>query len=192
MQRMFFRILLTAVLATSFVYAQSLGDIARENQAKKAAETSSATPPKVITNKDLPKSPDAGQGPSQSPPAPAIEANRQAADHDAQTRGAQQRADQRAVQQRLAERRATDQWKRQILAQQTTMANLQARIDQLHASIQAQNGSVQSEGPFNRYQARQLQQVGQIQRRLDEQRAKLDQMQDAARHAGMNSAVYDP
>jgi len=39
---------------------------------------------------------------------------------------------------------------------------------------------------------RQLQRVAQIQLRLDEQKMKLDQMQEAARHAGMHSAVYDP
>ena len=81
---------------------------------------------------------------------------------------------------------------RQILAQNLKMANLQARLDQLHASIQSETGGVQSEGPFNRYQARQLQQAAQIQLRLDEQRRRLDQMQDSARHAGLHSAVYDP
>lgn len=72
------------------------------------------------------------------------------------------------------------------------MASLQVRIDQLHASITSANGSVQSEGPYNRYQAQQLQRVAQIQQQLDEQKWKLDQMQDAARHAGMHTAVYDP
>ena len=95
-------------------------------------------------------------------------------------------------QQRLAEQRAADQWKRQVLAQKNKMATLQARIDQLNASIRSAGGSVQYEGPSNRYQARQLQRVAQIQLQLDEQKMKLDQMQEAARHAGMHSAVYDP
>jgi hypothetical protein len=34
--------------------------------------------------------------------------------------------------------------------------------------------------------------VAQIHLQLDEQKMKLDQMQEAARHAGMRSAVYDP
>ena len=72
------------------------------------------------------------------------------------------------------------------------MANLQARVDQLNASIRSSGGSVQYEGPYNRYQARQLQRVAQIQLHLDEQKMKLDQMQEAARHAGMHTAVYDP
>jgi hypothetical protein len=40
-------------------------------------------------------------------------------------------------------------------------------------------------------QARQLRRVAQIQTQLDEQ-VKLDQMQEAARHAGMHTVVYDP
>jgi hypothetical protein len=31
-----------------------------------------------------------------------------------------------------------------------------------------------------------------MQMQLDEQKRKLDQMQEAARHAGMRSAVYEP
>jgi hypothetical protein len=31
-----------------------------------------------------------------------------------------------------------------------------------------------------------------MQQQLDEQKRKLDQMQEAARHAGMHTAVYDP
>lgn len=79
-----------------------------------------------------------------------------------------------------------------FLAQKTRMANLQARIDQVQASIRAANGEVQAEQPFNHYQARQVQQVALMEQQLNEQRIKLDQMQDAARRAGMHTAVYDP
>jgi hypothetical protein len=44
----------------------------------------------------------------------------------------------------------------------------------------------------NRYQALQLQQVAQFQQQLNEHRRKLEQMQEAARHAGMRTPVYDP
>jgi len=37
-----------------------------------------------------------------------------------------------------------------------------------------------------------VQQVALMQQQLNEQRIKLDQMQDAARRAGMHTAVYDP
>ncbi len=196
MQRMFLKILAIALLMSPVAYGQSLGDVARENREKQNAEdASSAAKPKVITNKDLPKDPDANQGPREAQPAADVAASNKAADQrSVDHRSAEDRAaeDRRFAEQRMAEQRAAAQWKRQILAQKNKMAVLQARIDQLQASIHSANGGVQSEGPFNRYQARQMQQVAQIQQQLDEQKRKLDQMQEAARHAGMHSAVYDP
>ena len=176
MRRVFLKIFAIALLMSLAAYGQSLGDIARENREKKS-EAASAAQPKVITNANLPKDPDANQEPAEA--QSEASASSQAADH-------------RSAQQRLAEQRAADQWKRQILAQENKMATLQARIDQLNASIRSAGGSVQYEGPYNRYQARKLQRVAQIQLQLDEQKMKLDQMQEAARHAGMHSAVYDP
>ena len=177
MQRVFLKISAIALLMSSAAYGQSLGDIARANREKQNAENTSAAQPRVITNANLPKDPDANQEPAEA--QSGTNASSTAADH-------------RSAQQRLAEQRAADQWKRQILAQKNKMATLQARIDQLNASIRSAGGSVQYEGPYNRHQARQLQRVAQIQLQLDEQKMKLDQMQEAARHAGMHTAVYDP
>jgi predicted RNase H-like nuclease (RuvC/YqgF family) len=177
MQRVFLKISAIALLMNSAAYGQSLGDVARANREKQNAENTSAAQPRVITNANLPKDPDANQEPAEA--QSGTNASSTAADH-------------RSAQQRLAEQRAADQWKRQILAQKNKMATLQARIDQLNASIRSAGGSVQYEGPYNRYQARQLQRVAQIQLQLDEQKMKLDQMQEAARHAGMHTVVYDP
>jgi hypothetical protein len=177
MRRIFLTIFAIALLMSSAAYGQSLGDIARANREKQNAENASAAQPKVITNANLPKDPDADQKPAEAQSGASVSGT--AADH-------------RSAQQRLAEQRAADHWKRQILAQKNRMATLQARIDQLNASIHSAGGSVQYEGPYNRYQARQLQRVEQIQLQFDEQKMKLDQMQEAARHAGMHSAVYDP
>ena len=180
MQRVFFKMLAIALVMNSAAYGQSLGDVARENREKQNAnDASTAAKPRVITNKDLPKDPDTNQEPrealSDSGAAPSSQA-----------------ADYRSVQQRLAEQRAADRWKRLILAQENKMATLQARIDLLNESIRSVNGNVQYEGPYNRYQARQLERVARIQLQLDEQKKKLDEMQEAARHAGMHTAVYDP
>jgi predicted RNase H-like nuclease (RuvC/YqgF family) len=177
MQRVLLKISAIALLMSSAAYGQSLGDIARANREKQNAENTSAAQPRVITNANLPKDPDANQEPAEA--QSGTNASSTAADH-------------RSAQQRLAEQRAADQWKRQILAQKNKMATLQARIDQLNESIRSAGGSVQYEGPYNRHQARQLQRVAQIQLQLDEQKMKLDQMQEAARHAGMHTVVYDP
>ena len=185
MHRMFKKILAIALFMSAAAYGQSLGDIARENREKQNAADQSSTPkPKVITNKDLPKDSD---------PSPASSATLPGTGADASGKTAENRADDHHfADQRQAEQRAADQWKRQILAQRNKVATLQARIDQIHAAIRAENGNAQFEGPVNSYQARQLLLVSQIQQRLNENRRKLEQMQEAAQHAGMNTAVYDP
>jgi hypothetical protein len=173
-------VLCCTVMGCAAQEQQSLGDIARELKAKQNADSSasassSSTAPKIITNKDLPHDGD-GVTPSPQPPAP-VEKGKGAAQFEAK----QRQADQHAT-----------QWRRQILAQKERMANLQSRINVLNASIRAENGSAQFSGPNGRGQARQVQQVVNLQQQLDVQRIRLDQMQESARRAGMQAAVYDP
>jgi hypothetical protein len=196
MQRVFLRTLAIAFLVQSTGYGQSLGEVARANRDKQNAEDASPTAkPRVITNKDLPKDPNPSPAPSQAQPVASAATSSKDADRlSAERHLAEQRlAEQRLVEQRLAQQRAADQWKRQILTQKNKMANLQARIDQLHASMHPANSSVQYESlPYSRDQARQWQRVAQVQQQLDEQKRKLAEMQEAARRAGIHTAVYDP
>ncbi len=178
MQRIFLKVLPFALLMNLAAYGQSLGDIARENREKQNAANASAPQPTVITNKDLPKDPDADQ--SQDDGQPQADAT------------TSKPASHRSTAPSPSEQRVVEQWKKQILAQEAKMANLQARIDQLNASIHSVNGSAQFEGPANRYQARQLERAQEIQLQLDAQRRKLAEMQEAARHAGMHTTTYDP
>jgi len=106
MQRVFLTIFAIALLMSSAAYGQSLGDVARENRGKKT-EDASAAQPKVITNSDLPKDPDANLEPAEA--QRGASASSTAADHH-------------PAQQRLAEQRVADQWKRQILTQKNKMA----------------------------------------------------------------------
>ena len=164
-------------------YSQSLGDAARENRDKKAAETS-ATPPKVITNADLPKNPDGDTGATEENNMPATPS---LADAAASRKAAEQRAD---------DQRAAHHWKKQILAQKNTIADQQARIDKLRASLHFFDrnyyydyyGRVED----NRRQAQRMERLKQMEQQLDQQKQKLEEMQEAARHAGMHTAVYDP
>jgi len=173
MQRMFLKMIVCSLFVSSACYGQSLGDVARANR-ERAAEDAAIAPPIVITTADFPPN-------THTNPEPGVSQQQRNSD-----------ADHRSAQRRLAEQRAREQWRRQILEQKQKVLSLQARIDQLHASIRAANGSVQFEGPSNGYQARQLQHVAQIQHQLEVQKVKLEQMQEAARHAGMHTAVYDP
>lgn len=99
--------------------------------------------------------------------------------------------DQRFAEQDRTQLRAGEQWKERIQNQEGRIAELQARIDQMNASMR-NSGSTISEGPYNRYQARQMQRIAQMQQMLDVQNRRLAQMQEAARHAGMHTTVYDP
>ncbi len=200
MQRMFLKILAIALLVVPLSYAQSLGDVARENREKKAEDASTA-PAKVITNKDLPKDPEADQDAADAPagtdaasakPADHASADQRSPDQRAAEQRATHRAVQRSMQQRLAEQRAAEQWKRQIVAQENRVAALQSRMDQLNASMRATYGSTQYEAPYSRPQAWQMQRLAQMQQQLDQQRMKLAEMQEAARRAGMHTVVYDP
>jgi hypothetical protein len=175
-------------------YGQSLGDIARQNREakEKNAGADSTTQPKVITNKDL--AADTTDAVPFGPPpvanAPHIPATSEQT--GGSQRAAETRAEQHNDQRRIAQERAAEQWKRQILAQKHKLVTLQARVDQLRASIQAEDGTTQYEGPNGRSQARQLQRVAEIQLQVDEQRRALVEMQETARHAGMHTVVYDP
>ena len=185
MHRIVPKVLSIALAMSSVAYGQSLGDVAKENREKQNAADEASTPkPKVITNKDLPKDSDPSSTPNATPQGTNAAASSEAAENRAEGH--------HFAEQRQAEQRAADQWKRQIMAQRNKVATLQARIDQIHAAIRAENGSAQFEGPVNSDQARQLLLVSRIQQRLNENRRKLEQMQEAARHAGMRTAVYDP
>lgn len=177
-----------ALLLTSAAYAQSLGDVARENREKKAAGDNSTATPKVITNKDLPKNVDADQPASEEESQSKVEEDANAANQ----RRAELRATHRSLQQQAAEQRIANQWKRQILAQKDRVAALQARVDELNAQIRATYGNVQYEPPYSGSQARQLRRVSQTRQQLDVQRMRLADMQESARRAGMHTPVYDP
>lgn len=172
------RLLVFVLGAGALVWGQSLGEVARENREKKAASTSA--PAKVITNADLGIDPDGNQSAEDAPassPASAV-------------------ASRKAAEQRAAEQRAAGQWKKKILAQKNTIATLQARVDALRATIQFVDPNTTydyySALAYNRSQARQIERLKVLEAQLAGQQQKLEDMQEAARHAGMHTPVYDP
>lgn len=151
---------------------QSLGDVARANRAKQQAQDGSATPAKVITNQDLP---------SGSTGAPAAS---QAMTEVSGVKKSNQAADQRLSNHLQAEQRLSEQWKARIQEQENRIADLQARIDRINAQTQAAVGTASYDTPANRYQAVQSERLGNLQQTLDQEKRKLETMQDAARRAG--------
>ena len=187
MYRIFLKSFAIALLLNAPGFGQSgqpLGDVARANQEKQAAQEAAGTMPRVITNKDLPADPPEVREASASQPMTVVSG----VDRSFEGRS----SDQRFAERNLAEQRAGEQWRRRIQAQKSRLADLQARIDQVDATMHFAGGSAQYEGPYNRYQERQMQRVAQMQEMLDQQRQKLYMMQESARRAGMHTSVYDP
>jgi hypothetical protein len=164
----------------------SLGDVARANRDKQQAQQATGSRPKVITNSDLPADPPGVPESDASEPMTMVSGvSRPFEDRD-------RSRDQRFAQQDRVQQRAGDQWRERIENQESRIAELQARIDQMSSSIHSAGSGTLSEGPYNRYQAREMQRVAQMQEMLDQQKRKLAMMQEAARHAGMHTNVYDP
>jgi hypothetical protein len=181
MQRMFLKTLVTLLLLNLAAYGQqSLGDIARQYRDQLQAEEAAGTGPKMYTNQDIPPADQVGT------PEPNDEAQPA---HQSAMYGP---SDGRSLEHRFAQQRNAALWRRNIVMQENRVAGLQMRIDQLNAMMRSPYGTAQYEGPYNRAQARAQQHLEQMQQMLDHAKMRLEDMQDSARHAGMNSPVYDP
>ena len=167
------RILAIALSLNAAALGQSLGDVARASREQQQAQQAAGTTPKVITNADLPSDP-SDTPTSDAPPQPVNRAS-----------------DQRFAQGQLAQQRAAQQWRARSQAQKKKVAELQARVDRMNASLHPAGG-VLYENPTGRYQARQMENLAQMQAMLDQQKQQLYTMQDEARRAGMHTSVYDP
>jgi len=161
----------------------SLADVARANREKQQTQQATGSLPKVITNADLPADPPGVPESDPSEPMTMV---------SGVSRPFENRSyNQPFPQQDRGQQRAGEQWRERIENQESRVAELQTRIDQMNAAMHS-SGATLSEGPYNRFQARQMQRVAQMQEMLDLQKRKLAMMQDAARHAGMHTNVYDP
>jgi hypothetical protein len=159
-------------------YAQdspSLGDLARQQRQQKeqakTAPSKDANASKVITNEDLPE---------HAAPAPARAASGEGSRSStpASSDGPKQPA---------------EHWKSQILAQKHQIASLQRQVDEISESIRfAPANCVANCVGWNERQREKQQQVERMQAQLEEEKRRLDDMQDSARKQGYGSSVYDP
>ncbi|MFY9951257.1 MAG: hypothetical protein WA261_20325 [Candidatus Sulfotelmatobacter sp.] len=152
----------------------SLGDLARQQrqqkQQAKAAPGKDAKPTKVITNEELPAH-------AALPSTPAASGDETTSPPDFAN----------------APKIPAGQWKSQIQSQKNGIASLQTQIDQLNESIQfAPANCVENCVSWNERQKQKQQQVERMQAQLEEQKKRLDEMQESARKQGYGSSVYDP
>src|SRR5277367_1683371 len=145
-------------------YAQSLGDVAREQRQKQAKDAHPVH--KVVTNEDIPESPEAVSTTSVSD-EPATPASN--------------------------DTHAAEQWKAKLETQRSSIASLQSQIDKLNASIHfAGPNCVANCVQYNERQIHKQDEVERMQKQLEEQKQKLEDMQESARKAGLGSSVYEP
>jgi hypothetical protein len=153
-------------------HAQSLGDVAREQREKLATDASA--PAKTLTNEDIQET----DGPDSTP---SVRVRRHRVTHPVDP-----------VTPASNDMRAAKQWKAKIVAQERTIASLQNQIDRVNASIRFTGVSCYSCAQHNEMQVEKLASVQRMQQQLDQQKEKLQDMQESARKAGLGSSVYEP
>ena len=152
----------------------SLGDLARQQRQQKeqskTAQTKDAKNSKVITNEEIPERAErvlpgrSNQERSDSSPA-SSDGHKLPAEH----------------------------WKAQIVGQKNEIDSLQRQVDELSESIRfAPANCVANCVGWNERQREKQQRVERMQAQLEEQKRRLDDMQESARKQGYGSSVYDP
>jgi hypothetical protein len=177
-------LLLSAAAALSVLLAygqdsQSMGDVARQaRQQKQNKDAQSKAAPasktaKVITNDEIPESPDAADGSASS------DDNGHAATSGPPAFG--------------GAKQSAEQWKSQILAQKNVVSSLQSNIDKLNDSIQFAPGNcVAGCVHWNERQKQKQQEVERMRSQLETQKKRLQSMQESARQQGYGGTIYDP
>jgi len=156
--------------------AQSLGEVARQQQAKKASHSSTFN--HVLTNDDLHSG--ASAEPDQTPPS-----NQKKPAKARVSGGADSNSGPKI---------SAEEFKRKIQKQKDEIAAIQERIGELQGTINyvQNNRNIYTNGPeYNEAQKRKQQQVYQLKGILQERQDELKDLQDQARQAGYGSAVYN-
>ncbi len=155
--------------------APSLGDVARQARQQKQqkkdtqSKTTPVKPAKVITNEEIPEHPELAAESTSDDQAPtALSASGGA-------------------------KIPAEQWKSQIQAQKNAVNSLQSQIDKLNSSIQFAPGNcVSGCVQWNERQQQKQQEVERMRAQLEQQKKRLESMQESARQQGYGSSVYDP
>jgi hypothetical protein len=92
-----------------------------------------------------------------------------------------------------AAKMSPEQWKSQIFAQKNVIVSTQSEIDKLNDSIHfAPANCVANCVQWNQRQHEKQQEVERLQAQLEDQKKRLEDMQESARRQGYGSSVYDP
>ena len=154
---------------------QTLGDVARQTRQQKQVKDApgkDAPARKVVTNDEIPE-----QAASTADGSSADQSHELASPHTSSEPG----------------KLSAERWKALIQAQKNVVSSLQKQIDDLHSSIHFVEANLYVNGPqYNKRQAQKQQEVERAQAQLEEQKKRLEDMQESARKQGYGSSVYDP
>lgn len=153
--------------------SSSLGDAARQARQQKSKESQkdSAKTPKVITNEEIPE---------HSAPA-------------ASSQGSRGQLQNTNYSPSAGGKISAEQFKSQIQQQKSLVGSLQSDIDKLNDSIHyAPANCVANCVQWNERQKEKQERAEQMKAQLEDQKKRLEDMQESARKQGYGSSVYDP
>ncbi len=157
-------------LLTCVSYAQSLGDVARQQRQKEAKDPHA--PHKVVTNDEIPESPDASASSSDD-----AEGTPESSRPSASPTG----------------KKTAEQWKAEIQVRMARIAAIQSQVDKLNGSVHFVEANRYYNGvQYNQYQLKKQQEAQRLQKQLETEEKALGDAQESARKDGFGSAVYDP
>ena len=168
---------------------QSLGDAARHAREQKQQKSAQG---KEDTSKDA-------QGKNPSAKTPKVVTNDEIPEHSPTTAAVPAGS---AVQYPVPSyspppsvggwRMPPEQIKAMILAQKNIISSLQSEIDRTNDSIHYSSGACSSCAQWNERQREKQQAVERMRAQLEDQKKRLEDLQEAARRQGYGSSVYDP
>jgi len=154
---------------STFVSAQSLGDVARTQRQKQNGKPANSAH-KVITDEDIPEHSEDSEPTTNTTDKSAGGSN---APINTESNGEELKARCREAKQAIKD--------------------YQAQLDKLRASIQYVEASRYSNGvQYNQHQLRKQQEADRMQKQLEIAKKRFADLQERARKAGFGSSVYDP
>ncbi len=210
MRRMFVALAASVFVCALTAYAQdspSLGDVARQSRLQKQqkdiqAKDAPAQNPAQNgnSNKDAPGNNTAAEASAKSAPAPKaphVITNDEIPEHIGPTAAAAPVPQTDGVPDAppsSGDRDArAEQWKNQIQSAKNSIASLEAEIANLNESIHYAGGNCVGHcEQWNERQKEKQDRVETMKAQLEEQKRRLEDMQESARKQGFGSSVYDP
>jgi len=90
-------------------------------------------------------------------------------------------------------KKPAEQWKAEIQGQKNAIVSMQRQMNDLNASVHFVEANRYRNGvQYNQRQIQKQEEVQRMQQQLDQQKKRLDEMQEGARRDGYGNAVYDP